>query len=64
MLINARVKRVVFGAGDPASGGMGGAFDLNEIPGLLWHCDVTSGVMADESLSVIRDFFRRRRLKK
>ena len=62
MLINSRVKRVVFGAGDPTSGGMGGAFDLNKIPGLLWHCEVTSGVMAEESLLIIRNFFRRRRL--
>ncbi len=64
MLINSRVKRVVFGIGDPASGGMGGAFDLNSIPGLLWHCEVTSGVMAQESLAVIQDFFRRRRQSK
>lgn len=64
MLINARVKRVVFGVSDPASGGMGGAFDLNQIPGLLWHCEVRSGVLADESLSLIRDFFRKRRMEK
>ena len=64
MLINARVKRVVFGTSDPAAGGMGGAFDINTIPGLLWHCEVVRGVLADESLSLIRDFFRRRRLKK
>ena len=64
MLINARVKRVVFGASDPASGGMGGAFDLNRVPGLLWHCEVSSGVMADECLAMIRDFFRKRRLEK
>ena len=64
MLINARVKRVVFGVPDPASGGMGGAFDLNQIPGLLWHCEVTSGVLADESLDIIRNFFRKRRAEK
>lgn len=64
MLINARVKRVVFGVSDPASGGMGGAFDLNSIPGLLWHCEVTRGILAEESLSLIQEFFRRRRLKK
>lgn len=63
MLINARVKRVVFGVSDPASGGMGGAFDLNQVPGLLWHCDVTAGVCADEALEMIRNFFRERRNK-
>ena len=64
MLINARVKRVVYGVSDPASGGMGGAFDLNKIPGLLWHCECTSGVMADEALTLLRDFFRKRRMAK
>ena len=64
LLINSRVKRVVFGAVDPASGGMGGAFDLNQIPGLLWHCEVKSGVLADEALTLIRDFFRKRRKEK
>ncbi len=64
MLINARVKRVVYGVADPSGGGMGGAFDINKIPGLLWHCEVTSGILADESLALIRNFFRRRRLEK
>ena len=61
MLINARVKRVVFGVSDPAAGGMGGALDLNAVPGLLWHCEVCSGVLAEESLALLRDFFRKRR---
>ena len=64
MLINARIKRVVFGIGDPAGGAFGGAFDLNQIPGLLWHCEITSGVLADQSIALIRDFFRKRRLDK
>ena len=64
MLINSRVKKVVFGVSDPAAGALGGAFDLNQIPGLLWHCEVVSGVMADESLAIIRDFFRKRRTEK
>ncbi|MBE6375892.1 MAG: nucleoside deaminase [Lentisphaerae bacterium] len=64
MLINSRVKKVVFGVSDPAAGALGGAFDLNKIPGLLWHCEVVSGVMADESLTIIRDFFRKRRTEK
>ena len=64
MLINARVRRVVYGAGDPAGGALGGAFDLNDIPGLLWHCEVSQGIMQEESLSLIRDFFRKRRAEK
>lgn len=64
MLINSRVKKVVFGASDPAAGGFGGAFDLNRIPGLLWHCEVVPGVSGEECLALIRDFFRNRRKSK
>lgn len=64
MLINARAARVVYGAKDPAAGAFGGAFDLNAQPGLLWHCEILSGVMAEESLALIRSFFRKRRSEK
>ena len=39
MLLNSRVKRLVFGVGDPGCGGCGGAFDVNALPGALWHFD-------------------------
>ena len=61
MLINCRIKRIVFGAGDAAGGFCGGAFDINSVPGLLWHCDVTGGVCAGEAVKLIRDFFQKRR---
>ena len=64
MLINSRVKRIVYGAGDPAGGFCGGAFDINSIPGLLWHPEITGGVCGDESLELIRRFFRSRRAAK
>ena len=64
MLINARIKRIVYGAGDPSGGFCGGAFDINSIPGLLWHPEITGGVCGDESLELIRQFFRSRRAAK
>ena len=60
MLINSRIKRIVYGAGDPAGGFCGGAFDINSIPGLLWHPEMAGGVCGDESL----EFFRSRRAAK
>ena len=39
--------------------GFGGAFDLNAVPGLLWHCEIASGVLAEEALTLIREFFRK-----
>ncbi len=64
MLVNARIKRIVFGVSDSAAGFCGGALDINSVPGLLWHPEITGGVCADESLKIIRDFFRLRRSKK
>lgn len=64
MLVNARIKRIVFGVSDSAAGFCGGALDINSVPGLLWHPEITGGVCADESLKIIRDFFRLRRSEK
>lgn len=61
MLINSRIKRIVFGAPDPAGGFCGGAFDINSVQGLLWHPEITGGVCSDEALDMIRQFFRSRR---
>lgn len=63
MIINSRVKRVVFGLKDPNGGAFGGAFDLNDIPGLLWHCEVSSGVLEEECKKIIQQFFQQRRNK-
>ncbi len=64
-LVNARVKRIVFGVGDSAFGGCGGAVDIPGAAGALWHPEVVPGVLAEEALHQIRVFFReaRRRAK-
>ena len=63
MIINSRVKRVVFGLNDPNGGAFGGAFNLNDLPGLLWHCEISSGILEEESREIIRKFFKQRRNK-
>lgn len=64
MLVNARVRRVVFGIGDPHGGGCGGALDVTGHPGMLWHVAVTGGVLADECRRLLETFFRDARKKK
>ncbi len=64
MLVNARIRRIVFGAPDPAGGGCGGALDIPGCPTLLWSVEVTGGVLAEESVALLREFFRSRREKK
>ena len=58
MLVNARIGRIVYGISDPSGGGCGGALDITGAPGVLWHPEVTGGVMADEAAHLLRDFFR------
>jgi len=63
MLVNARVRRIIFGLRDPATGGCGGAINIPELPGALWHPEVTGGVLEEEAREIIQQFFRLRRQK-
>ena len=60
-IVLARVPRVVFGAFDPKAG-MGGTLgNLLQDSRLNHRCDVSSGVMANESSELLKAFFRERR---
>jgi tRNA(adenine34) deaminase len=60
-LAHVRVDRIVFGVGDPKAGACGGAFQLFDLPGLNHRCEITPGVLREESLALLQDFFRKRR---
>jgi tRNA(adenine34) deaminase len=60
-MVNSRLTRLVFGCGDPRCGAAGGALDLTNFPGMLHTVDVTGGVLHEECLEIIQEFFRRRR---
>ena len=58
---HARIRRVVFGAPDPKTGACGSVIDLFAEPRLNHRCDVTDGILANESAELLRGFFRERR---
>jgi len=60
-LIQARVRRLVFGAWDPQFGAAGSMLDVFRLPGSNHRLDVFGGVLADESNALLRDFFERHR---
>ena len=61
-IINARLDRVIFGAKDPRMGALGSLINLNSYP--LGHkVELTGGVLAEESLELISDFFKEKRSK-
>ena len=60
-LAHVRVDRIVFGVEDPKAGACGGAFNLFDLPGLNHRCAISRGVLEEESLELLQEFFRRRR---
>ena len=53
----ARVERVVFAAEDPKAGATGSLYNLGADPRLNHEFEVTGRVLADESATLLRDFF-------
>jgi len=63
-IMHARIRRVVYGARDPKTGSCGSAIDLFAQPQLNHHAEVSGGLLADEAVALLQDFFARRRGKK
>ncbi len=60
-MIHARVSKVVYGASEPRTGALGGAFDLLKSNAHNHNFDVISGVLAEESKTMLQNFFQSRR---
>ena len=56
--LNARVKRVVYGALEPKCGACGSVVDLSSPPGYNHRITVTGGVLGEESSDLLNRFFR------
>ena len=59
----ARIPLVVFGAADPKAGALGSLYHLGSDPRLHHGIDVRDGVRADESATLLKEFFAGRRLQ-
>jgi tRNA(adenine34) deaminase len=62
--LNARVRRVVYGALEPKAGACGSVVDLRAPEGYNHALEATGGVLAGESSTLLRDFFRALRERK
>ncbi len=60
-LVHARVARVVYAAADPKTGAAGSVFDTLISPLHNHRIEVAAGLLADESGTMLREFFRSRR---
>ena len=61
-IVNARIPRVVYGGKDIRFGAMGSLFDLNALP-LNHHAEVESGILAEECVGALKEFFAKKREK-
>ena len=59
-IVLARLDTVVWGVSDPKRGG-GSTFGIFAHPGINHHPEIVTGVLADESVAILQDFFRARR---
>ncbi|MCT3007605.1 nucleoside deaminase, partial [Propionibacterium freudenreichii] len=60
-LVNARIRRLVFGAFDPKAGAIASLWDVVRDPRLNHRVEVVGGIMADDCQRVLTDFFATRR---
>ena len=61
-LVNARVKRLVFGAHDERFGAVESVFRLCDTSSLNHQIEITSGVLMEDCKKLMQDFFRQKRL--
>ena len=62
-IIQARIRRVVFGAADPKTGAAGSVIDLYAESRLNHHTEIEGGIMAPQCGALLSAFFASRRVK-
>jgi len=60
-LVQARVDRLVYGAPDPKAGAVDSLYHITDDARLNHRLQITSGVLAEESAQLMRDFFKNKR---
>ncbi len=63
-MVQARLKRVVFGASDPKAGAGGSVLSVLNHPRLNHRVEVTEGVLGEDCAAILKGFFREKRKKK
>lgn len=62
-ILQARVKRLIFGASDPKAGAVGSLLNLLQDSRFNHQVEVKGGVCANESSRMLKEFFARKRGK-
>ena len=60
-IVQARVRRIIYGAADPKAGACSSLYRLADDPRLNHRAEVYGGVLAEECGALLSQFFRNRR---
>tara|TARA_Y100000590_G_scaffold413373_1_gene509144 strand:+ start:1328 stop:1756 length:429 start_codon:yes stop_codon:yes gene_type:complete len=60
-LLQARIKRLVYGASDPKAGAAGSVMDLSNLAELNHAIEIEKGILKNECAEILRAFFKARR---
>ncbi len=63
-LIHARIQRLVYATPDPRSGAAGSLIQLLQHPALNHRVELQQGPYQDQAATLLREFFRERRMAK
>ena len=63
-IMHCRVRRVIFECPDPKGGGAGGMWNLLQSPSLNHHSEITSGVLGEECVQMLKAFFKEARVRR
>lgn len=63
-ILQARIKRVIYGATDPKGGCIESCMNMYEIHGFNHYPEVNSGVLEEECSQLLKEFFKKKRIQK
>ena len=63
-IMHCRIRRVIFGCPDLKGGAAGGFWNLLQAPNLNHRCEITSGVLAEETVAILKQFFAEARARR
>ena len=63
-IMHCRVRRVIFGCPDPKGGAAGGMWNLLQSPNLNHRSEITSGVLGEDCVQMLKAFFKQARERK
>lgn len=63
-IVHCRIRRVIFGCPDEKGGACGGLLNLLQQDSLNHQCEITAGILGEESRFLIQNFFAEAREKK